>query len=120
MCNYHDLCVVVDEIRLLNQLLKLDHVHLPNPASGGVPEERSNYSFSTLYQFTSSPLSAHNGLTVFNSIIYNIILRHKVTYEIVGVVNFLKLATFSLPIRSIFVKSIPKLFSIKYFITLLL
>ena len=43
-----------------------------------------------------------------------------VTYEIVGVVNFLKLATFSLPIRSIFVKSIPKLFSIKYFITLLL
>ena len=45
---------------------------------------------------------------------------HKVTYEIVGVVNFLKISTFSLPIKSIFVKSIPKLFSIKYFTTLLL
>ena len=43
-----------------------------------------------------------------------------VTYEIVGVVNFIKLSTFSLPIRIIFVKSIPKLFSIKYFTTLLL
>ena len=43
-----------------------------------------------------------------------------VTYEIVGVVNFLKISTFSLPIRSIFVKSIPKLSSIKYFTTLLL
>ena len=51
---------------------------------------------------------------------YRTLYSHTVTYEIVGVVNFLKLATFSLPIRSIFVKSIPKLFSIKYFITLLL
>ena len=45
---------------------------------------------------------------------------YMVTYEIVGVVNFIKLSTFSLPIRIIFVKSIPKLFSIKYFTTLLL
>ena len=44
----------------------------------------------------------------------NLIGDHMVTYEIVGVVNFLKISTFSLPIRSIFVKSIPKLFSIKY------
>ena len=47
-------------------------------------------------------------------------LEIMVTYEIVGVVNFIKLPTFSLPIRIIFVKSIPKLFSIKYFTTLLL
>ena len=31
---------------------------------------------------------------------------YMVTYEIVGVVNFIKLSTFSLPIRIIFVKSI--------------
>ena len=56
---------------------------------------------------------------VMNSCALNIKL-YMVTYEIVGVVDFIKLSTFSLPIRIIFVKSIPKLFSIKYFTTLLL
>ena len=62
------------------------------------------------------------GLSVLLSLQQNfsITLDNMVTYEIVGVVNFIKLSTFSLPIRIIFVKSIPKLFSIKYFTTLLL
>ena len=54
------------------------------------------------------------------SVVTMVIGYYMVTYEIVGVVNFLKISTFSFSIRSIFVKSIPKIFLIKYFTTLLL